>query len=285
MPGFEYHRPRSLPEAIDALEKPGAKLIAGGTDLIPRLKKGLLKLSSVVDISRLSELARIEADSEFLHIGPLATHSQLAKSKVIKEFAPVLSESALTMAGPQIRNMGTIGGNICNASPAGDLLPGLLVLNAVFKLASRKGERKIPANEFFTGPGETVLQPWELLTDILIPLPQPENSAAVYFKLGRRNAMEIAQVGVACWMRFNGRIEEVRLALGAVAPTPIRAVEAEKILRGSTGEDAAIAEAAAAAREACKPIDDVRTTAEYRREMVEVLTRRAVISAMKGARK
>ena len=280
MPDFEYFHASTLDEALKLMGKFDARLKAGGTDLIPQMKRIGINFKSIVDISGIISLENIKENEDSISIGPLATHNDIIKSDIVGKFAPVLAQSASMMAGPQIRNMGTIGGNICNASPAGDLIPGLIVLNAQFQITRSEGTRVIPAEEFFKGPGQTVLSKGEILTDIIVPKLQ-SGSKAVYLKHGRRNAMEIAQVGVACMIKFDGKITEARIALGAVAPTPVRAFEAEKILTGSDGNESVIAKAGIAARESCKPITDVRTTAEYRREIVEVLTRRAINSALK----
>ncbi len=285
MQQFNYYRPESIEEAIELLDRPGAKVFAGGTDMVPRLKKGLLAVEAMVDLKRIPDLGRIEAVSGAIHIGPLATHADITVSEPLWKKVPILPQSALTMAGPQIRNMGTIGGNICNASPAGDLLPGLICLEAEFELSSGEGKRRVAAADFFTGPGETVLRPGEILSDIIVPVPE-SGSGAVYLKLGRRNAMEIAQVGVAALVRIEGgKVGKARIVLGAVAPVPMRAISAEEILTGIAGDEDSVTRAADAAAESCRPIDDVRTTAEYRREMVKVLTRRAVPQAMEEARR
>ena len=281
MPDFEYFHAASVEEALKLMENPEAKLKAGGTDLIPQMKRGAVNFQAIVDISGIESLEKIVERDDTVEIGPLATHNQIIRSEIIIKYFPVLSQSASMMAGPQIRNMGTIGGNICNASPAGDLIPGLIVLGAHFEITGHDGKRNVPADEFFTGPGQTVMAKNEMLTKIIVPKPKP-GSSAVYIKHGRRNAMEIAQVGVACMIVNDDKISEARIALGAVAPTPIRAVAAEKILVGSEGSDSVIAEAAKAARKSCKPITDVRTTAEYREEIVEVLIRRGINAALKG---
>lgn len=283
MRNFEYYSPVSLDEAFELLTLPGAKPLAGGTDIIPRMKKELMSVGAAVDIKRIPDLARIESKAGKIHIGPLATHAQIADSSLLSSEIPVLPRAALTMAGPQIRNMGTIGGNICNASPAGDLIPPLICLRAEFELSSKDGVRLVAADDFFTGPGTTVLRKGEILTDIVIPTPSA-GYGAVYLKLGRRKAMEIAQVGVACAVELRGRrIENPRIALGAVAPTPVRAHRAEEILAGASIDAEIIFRAAEAAAESCSPIDDVRAPADYRREMVITLTRRAVSAAIEEA--
>ena len=283
MPDFEYFRASTLDEALKLIGKLDARLKAGGTDLIPQMKRSGINFKSIVDISGIISLENIIENEEDISIGPLSTHNDLIKSDIVGKFAPVLARAASMMAGPQIRNMGTIGGNICNASPAGDLIPGLIVLKAQFQITGNGRTRIVPAEDFFQGPGKTVLFRGEILTDIIVPK-SGTDSAAVYLKHGRRNAMEIAQVGVACMIKFVGKITDARIALGAVAPTPIRAYVAENILIGSDGSKEVIAEAAKAARNACKPITDVRTTAEYRQEIVEVLTRRAISSALKESK-
>lgn len=280
MPDFKYYRASSVEDAVKLMDNPQAKLKAGGTDLIPQMKRGALSFETLIDICGIKSLEKIHETDNTVEIGPLVSLNQLIHSEIVVKYCPVLSESASTMAGPQIRNMGTIGGNICNASPAGDMIPGLIVMDAHFEITGTNGIRNISADEFFTGPGKTVMTKNEMLTKIVVPK-LITGAKAVYIKHGRRNAMEIAQVGVACMICQEDKITKTRIALGAVAPTPIRALEAEKILTGSDGNAGIIVEAAKAARSSCKPITDVRTTSEYRAEIVEVLTKRAINACMK----
>jgi carbon-monoxide dehydrogenase medium subunit len=213
-----------------------------------------------------------------LCIGALTPIRELETSPLIQQKYPVIAEAASTLGSSQVRNRATVGGNLCNASPAADMSPALMVLNSKVKLVSRLGERIIPLSAFFVGPGKTVLQR-ELLTEIIIP-PLPAANRATYLKHSPRRAMDMAIIGVAVFMSFADgdkfRITDARIALGAVAPTPIRAPEAEALLSAKPVNDGLYAEVARAAANGVRPIDDVRASAAYRKEMVPVFVRRAV---------
>ncbi|MFQ5614723.1 MAG: FAD binding domain-containing protein [Anaerolineae bacterium] len=281
MQDFVYHSPGTLAEAITLLAEAAADgrrvyPLAGGTDLVPQMKEGLRAPGAVVNLKRISGLNGISRDEAGLRLGPLVTATDLMESAVIREHYPVLAEAAATMAGVQICNMATVGGNLCNASPAADLAPPLIALRAVAQIAGPSGTRSVALDEFFTGPGQTALAPDELLTEITVPA-SAAGAAAVYLKHAPRQAMEIAVVGVgaALWQE-DGTCDDVRLVLGAVAPIPLRARRAEDSLRGGPLDDEAIAAAARLAAEEARPIDDLRGSAWYRRRMVEVLARRGL---------
>jgi carbon-monoxide dehydrogenase medium subunit len=233
----------------------------------------------VVDLCGLDDLKRIDAGRSGIGIGALATHSSVARSAALADGFAALSQAAGLIGSWQIRNVGTIGGNLCQASPAGDCGPPLLVMAARLILVAPDGERELDVGSFFTGPGTTALRPTEMLKGILLP-PLPGRSRSIYLKLMRKAAVDLAVVGVAMRVDLEesgGRLERVAIGLGGVAPTPIRAPEAESILSG-LDRDAALSrlsEAARAAAAAALPITDVRATAEYRRAMVEVFVRRA----------
>ena len=218
-----------------------------------------------------------------LTIGAAATVRAVETSAVVRAKYPVLAYAASTLASIQIRNLATVAGNICRASPSADMPPALLVLDAAVVLAGPAGERVVPLAEFFTGPGRTVRQPNELLTEIRVPPPQPHSGAA-YIKHSPRRAMDLAVVGVAAAVTLqDGLCRNVRIALGAVAATPRRAREAEAVLEGCEPTAARLEEAARVAATECSPISDVRGSADYRREMVRVNTARALQQALEAA--
>ncbi len=281
LPEFEYLKPATLAEAGGVLKKQSgkARIIAGGTDLLVEMKNRSIQPQVLVDIKSLPGLSHIEwGQKEGLKIGALATINEIVISPVIREQFGILSQAAQTIGSMQVRNRGTIGGNLCNASPSSDTAPALLALGARVKIAGGTGERVIPLEEFFMGPGQTVLQPGEILTEILLPPPVP-HTAGAYLKLGIRKAMEIALVNVGVVVSLDKRggiCREVKIALGAVAPTPIRSKKAEAALRGKPLVDEWITQAAQRASEEARPISDLRGSAEYRREMVRVLVQRAI---------
>jgi CO/xanthine dehydrogenase FAD-binding subunit len=279
LPRFDYFVPKTLDEALKFLNeyKSSARLLAGGTDLVPQLKKRELKTPAyVIDLKGISGLDEISYDGEGLQIGPLATISSIAQSLEVQERYPMLVQAALGMASPQVRNRGTFAGNICNAVPSADSAPSLLALNAIVIIKSIRGERTIPIDQFFTGPRKTMLEADEMLVGITVPKPLPA-SRGVYLKLSPRHSMDLAIVGVAAvGISENGVCKDIRIALGAVAPTPIRAPMAEAILQGKPITSALINEAAKNAITQCSPIDDHRASQEYRCDMVYVLTKRAL---------
>jgi CO/xanthine dehydrogenase FAD-binding subunit len=279
LPRFDYIVPKTLDEALKFLNehKGSARLLAGGTDLIPQLKKRELKTPEyVIDLKGIPGLDGISYDAEGLQIGPLATISSIAQSPEVQERYPMLVQAALGMASPQVRNRGTFAGNICNAVPSADSAPSLLTLNATVMIKSIRGERTIPIDQFFTGPRKTMLEADEMLVGITVPKPLPA-SRGVYLKLSPRHSMDLAIVGVAAvGISENGVCKDIRVALGAVAPTPIRAPMAEAILQGKPITSALINEAAKNAITQCSPIDDHRASQEYRCDMVYVLTKRAL---------
>ena len=276
-----YHVPQTVTGALSLLAEAAgqaeeARILAGGTILVPQIKEGLATPTRIVNLKRIPNLKRIRLDDTHVHLGPLVTPTELIRSPIIQEHYPLLVQAAQSMAGVQIRNMATIGGNLCNAAPSADLIPALLVLEAAIQIQGANEMRLVPVDQFFGGPGQTVLQPDELVTEIIIPRPA-STASALYFKHALRQAMAIAIVGVGVALQSrNGLCEEVRIALGAVAPRPMRALKAETALRGQPLTDETITTAARLAAEACQPDDDVRSSAWYRRRMVEVLTRRAL---------
>jgi carbon-monoxide dehydrogenase medium subunit len=282
---FTHYTPATLPEALELLARFGEQLqiVAGGTDVVPRLKSGLLRPAAVLNIKRLAELRGVHYTPDGgLELGTLTTLRELTRAATVREVYPCLAAAAGLMASEQVRSFATAGGNLCNAAPSADLAPPLLALDASVGLASRRGERWVRLDEFFRGPGRTVREPDELLFAIRVP---PPAGPAVYRKLATRAFMDIAVVGVAAAVEFDGPLcRNARIALGAVAPVPRRALLAEAELAGAPLDDERIAAAAARATEECAPIDDVRAAAWYRRQMVGVLMARALTDLRVAAR-
>ncbi|MEK7328808.1 MAG: xanthine dehydrogenase family protein subunit M [Chloroflexota bacterium] len=290
MKPFGYLAPRTLAEAVDVLAKHNGQaagtgaVVAGGTDLLLKMKAGRLAPEVVVNIKRIPELRCLSFESH-LTLGALTTLEELRRSPIIREHYPALAGAAATMASVQIRNLATVGGNLCNAAPSADLAPILIALNAIVRIAGPGGERRTPLVEFFTGPGTTVLEPGELMVALKVPRP---TGPALYLKHSPREHMDIAVVGVGLSLRWSSTLrvtatptptcESARVVLGAVAPTPLRAQRAEEELLGGPLNAERIDRAAKLAAEEAKPIDDVRGSAWYRRRMVEVLTRRGLES-------
>jgi carbon-monoxide dehydrogenase medium subunit len=274
LPKMEYMAPSSLKEVFHLLKdyQSKARLLAGGTDLIPKMKKRAITAEIIIDLNRIPGLSGIEIRGDRLHIRGLTRLAEIKESPLVKEKAPVLAQAIGLMASPPIRNRATIAGNLCTASPAADTAPPLLVLDALVKMESIRGERIVPLSEFFLGPEKTVKRPDEILTEVIIPV-QEGNSA--FMKLGRRKAFTLAVVSAAAFVRTRkGKFEEVRVALGAVAPIPMRGRKVEEALKGSEVNEQKIVQAAERVREEVSPITDVRASAEYRKDMAYVLTKR-----------
>jgi len=281
LPRFDYAKPKGIEEALSLLgsdDEGEVRVFAGGTDVIPKLKGRLSKIPKVlVDLKGVSELRFLTYDEgSGLRIGALATISEVAHAPFVKEQFAVLSQAAHAIASTQIQNRGTIVGNICNAVPSADSAPALLCLGAEVVCLSKTGERAVKIEEFFTGPNKTILRPGEIVKEIRVPK-MPDRSKGLYLKLSPRSKMDLAVVGVGVTVvREDGVLKDVKIGLGAVAPTPIRARKAERALLGAKADEEVISRAAKLASEESKPIDDHRASAEYRRMMVEVLVGRAI---------
>lgn len=270
---FAYFEPKSLDEASRLLAA-GGQVLAGGTDLLVEIKEQLRRADRVVNIKKIPGIGGLSFDpANGLRIGALATAREVELSRVVLDKYASLAQAARELGSIQVRNRATIVGNICRASPSADMLPPLIADGAVIKLHGRSGARELLLENFFTGPGKTVLRPDELVTELVVPAPAPR-TGKVYIKHGRRKAMELATVGVAVTLT---RGADVKIVLGAVAPTPIRARAAEEVVKEDPN---ALDRAAAAAMAEARPISNVRASAEYRREMVRVLTRRALEQAL-----
>ncbi|MCJ7594038.1 MAG: xanthine dehydrogenase family protein subunit M [Desulfobacterales bacterium] len=281
LPRFEFLSPKTLEEAVVLMRQYGqkVKVMAGGTDLVPQMKNGGLRPEYVLSLNQIGAQTELRFDEgSGLKIGALCRIADIERSPVVKEHYPVLSQAASVLGSTEIRNRGTVGGNLCNAAPSADMAPSLLVLGARAVVASSKGERVVPLEAFFVGPGKTVLEKDELLVRLEMP-PMKPGSAGEYIKLGIRKAMDIAVVGVAAVLALNskdGVCVEAKLALGAVAPTPMRAKKAENRLIDKKINEEIIGLAAETASEEASPVTDIRASTDYRRAMVQVLTRRAI---------
>lgn len=283
MSTFSFLEPGNLWEAVSILTNVGeqSRPMAGGTDLLLKIRRGQLDCHTIVNLKKIEELKEIQFNGKALSIGALTTISAIVEDQIITNRFPVLSMAARSLGTPQIRNLATVGGNLCNASPAADVVVALLMYEARLKLTGPDGVRTVPVGEFFAAPGQTVLQQGEILTTIEVDVP-PLNSRGVFIKHGRRKSHEIALVNVAVLLSpqpDTGRIAAARIALGAVAPMVVRVRRAEESLANREAGMGAWTEAAEHAMSAVEPIDDVRSTAAYRKQMVGVLTKRALYQA------
>ena len=267
---FEFFRPETFEEALRLARTWGtdARFIAGGTDLVIQMRKGATSPAALIDIGRLPGLSEILTTIERVHIGTLVTHRQIERHHVFQAELRGLVESAAVVGGQQVRNLGTIGGNLCNASPAADLAPMLLCLNAQVHVSSWTEEYAAPLADFLLGPRKTALPPGALVTGVSFDAPSGQ-SATAFLKAGRRMGMEISIVSMAALLKMDGdRIGDVRIAVGAAGPVPFRAHEAETFLRGRTFSRVTLQEAADLAVAAASPRDDLRASASYRSRII-----------------
>lgn len=278
-----YYAPATLEEAFDCLKagRGPAAVIAGGTDLIPELRLRNREIARVVDLRHL-HLDTIRVENGALILGAVLTHAQVSDSEEIRRCLPMLAAACSEVGGLPVRNRGTLGGNLATASPAADAAPPLLAYDAEVELSGAGGVRRLALCDFFLGPRRTELWVDEILTRIIVPLP-PQWSAGRFIKLGKRSAMAIAVISVAVRLDLDdgGRIAAARIAIGSAAPTPRRITTAEDCLISRLPGTAVFEEAAATAAQHAEPISDVRASAEYRRRMVDVLTRRALAGVWK----
>ncbi|MCL6638601.1 MAG: xanthine dehydrogenase family protein subunit M [Firmicutes bacterium] len=283
LPDFEYYAPAGLPEACALLARfgPQAKVLAGGTDLLVKMKHELVSPAVLVSLKNLRQLTDIRyEEGRGVVIGALATHNSVAGSPVLQEKYRSVCEAAHHMANNQVRNRGTVGGNIVNAVPSADLPPILIALGAFVKLTGSGGERVLPLEDFFSGPGKTVIAGDEILTEVVIP--GRNFTGSTYYKFGLRRSGALAVVGVAAAVEMDGDVcRDARIVLGAVAPVPMRAKKAEELLKGRAVTEALLEEAGRCAAGESRPISDIRGSAEYRRDMVRVFTKRALRKAIK----
>lgn len=286
LPDFDYHSPERIEEVVKLLWRlDNAKVLQGGTDLLVGMKQEVIRPKHVVSLRKLRGLlGKVNETDGKIRIGASVTFGQLERSAIVKKKLAVLREAVQEIASYQIRNVATIGGNLCNASPCADSAPPLLVLGATLKIQGRNGVRELPIEKFFKGPGETTLRKGELLKEIEVPKMKP-NSGAAFIKLGRRLHEDISVVSAACMIQLHRNVvKEVRIALGSVAPTPMRAYKAEDVMRGKPISDRSLMNASQVAMTECSPISDVRASAKYRTAMVGVLTRSAIKEAAARAK-
>ena len=289
---FDYYAPQTLDEAVALLDelRDGARPVAGGTDIVVQMKEGRTKFpypQMIVSLDRIGELKGIEfSEKDGLSIGAATTMADIAASPVVRERYQALAEGAGVVGSWQTMNMGTIGGNVCNAAPSADTAPPLLVFEAQAVIVGPTGRRTIPLGDFFRGPGLTALGPGELLAEIRLPAP-PASTGSAYQRHTPRKQMDIAVVGVGTSVTLDldeERCTDARIALAAVGPTPIFANKASDWLEGKKLDTATIDRAAKLAVEQSSPIDDMRGTAEFRRHLVGVLTKRTLLIAAERAR-
>jgi carbon-monoxide dehydrogenase medium subunit len=282
---FELALPRSVDEALRVLSDRGsdAKLLAGGTDLLPQMKNGLLKPACVIDLSGVARVKALQPEAAGLRVGAAVPARALERDATARSTYTALSESAALVGSVQVRNLATLGGNLCNAAPSADMAPPLLALDAEAVIVGSKGERRVPFADFFTGVRRTVLAADEMLVEIVVPAPGLR-SGGNYLRHTPRRELDIAVVGVAAQLTLaNGVCSKARIALAAVAPVPLRARQAEQALEGKPVTPEAIERAAELAVGVAKPISDQRGSADYRRHLVRVLTRRTLRTALTRA--
>ncbi len=281
---FDLALPTSLEDCLKILAERGgqAKLLAGGTDLLPQMKNGALKPALVVDLSGIARVRQVQ-NGNGLRIGAAVTARELEVNRALGSAYRSIAESGALVGSLQVRNLATVGGNLCNAAPSADMAPPLVALEAQAVIAGPGGERRVPMADFFTGVRKTVLAPDELLVELVVPPPGP-HSGGQYLRHTPRRELAIAVVGVASQLTLaNGRCTKARIALASVAPTPVRARAAERALEGQAVTPQLIEQAAILAIEAAKPISDQRGSVEFRKHLVRVLTRRTLTTALERA--
>lgn len=272
---FQYHQPTTVEEAVKLLDKlDNANVLAGGTDLIPKMKQRLFEPTDIVNLKKIPELVGVKETNEGIWIGAATKLREIEKSKLVQEKLPLQYLCTKTIGSVQVRNMGTLGGNVCNASPAADGALGLVTLNATAHIAGVKGTRDVPVEEFFKGPGASVLEKDEIVTGFTVPI--PEKGTGYHFISIGRMALDISTISIAVTVTFeNGKVKASRIALGSVAPVPLRLPDVDKFLVGKELSDDLIKEAAQMVSDGIKPIDDIRATADYRREAAKGMTMEA----------
>lgn len=283
MKNFDYIRPVNMDNAVEALKKnDDAYLLAGGTDLLIGMKNNTVQPKCLIDLKSIPDIDSIEYENGF-KLGPLTTIRDIEVSRLIRKKIPALSQAAGTLGSIQIRNRATIGGNLCHASPAADMATILLAMDCQVKIASYKSEKTIGLDQFYTGPNRTVIGRGEMLSEIIIPKDM-ERFKGVYLKYGPRKAMDIGIVNIALLLDADyerGLCNQIMIALGAVAPTPIRAKGAEELLNGNRLKAGSIGKVAQAAADEARPISDFRASAGYRRDLVRSLVTKGINQILK----
>jgi CO/xanthine dehydrogenase FAD-binding subunit len=286
MQAIRYEAPHTVHEAVQLIQStPGASVIAGGTDLLVQFRAGVRQPTAFIDVKRIPELVSIRIDQNGLLLGAATSAADITAHAELTRLWPGIAEAVALIGSTQIQGRGTVGGNLCNASPAADTPCALIVNRAECLVAGPKGERTVPVERFSLGPGRNALGPGELLVAIRVPRPAP-HTADAYLRLTPRTEMDIAVVGAAASVTLDdkGICRACRIALAAVAPTPILVDAAGQALAGTSGEGGALDRLAAAASAAARPIDDKRGTIAYRRKVAGVLATRAAMSAMQRAK-
>jgi CO/xanthine dehydrogenase FAD-binding subunit len=286
LPRFEYFVPRTLESALSILAEQGddAHLFAGGTDVMVKMSAGRLRPKAIIGLMDVEGLDGINFHpDEGLTLGATARLAEVASHPDVLNYYPALAHAVQVMANEEVRHMATVAGNLCNAAPSADTAPPLIAMGAEVTLASLNGERRLPLDQFFKGPGLTAMQHGEIMTSIHVPSPQPKSGAS-YMRISARCGVDIAAVSVGVMVAFNGKgLKEARVVLGAVAPIPMRAPKTEDLLKSRRWTQDLIEEGGETAAEEAKPISDVRASAEWRKKMVAALTRRSLEEARERA--
>ena len=286
LPRFEYFVPKTLESALSILAEQGddAHLFAGGTDAMVKMSAGRLRPKAIIRLMDIEGLDGIRFHpEEGLTLGATARLAEVASHPDVLNYYPALAHAVQVMANEEVRHMATVAGNLCNAAPSADTAPPLIAMGAEVTLASLNGERRLPLDQFFKGPGLTAMQHGEIMTSIHVPPLQPKSGAS-YMRISARCGVDIAAVGVGVMTVFNGAgLKDVRIVLGAVAPVPMRAPKAEDLMKGRKWTQDLVEEGGKVAAEEAKPISDVRASAEWRKKMVAVLTRRSLEEARERA--
>lgn len=278
--------PETMSEALEMFSSnPNLKVIAGGTDVLIKLHHGSMEEVELLSIRKIKGLDEIKLlEDGTISIGAMANFSQIFRDDIINRYIPVLGEGAVSMGGPQVRNMATIGGNVCNGAVSADSAPALFALNAILKLESTAGIRMIPIQEFYAGPGKVKFESGEILTALLIKKKNYEGTTGNYIKFSNRKALDISMLGVAVICDSNNnKFNDLRIALGVAAPTPIRCSEAEEFARGKNITEETIKEIGKYALKSSNARDSWRGSKSYREHLIEVLTQRAIKEAIKRA--
>jgi len=281
-----YFDAETVSEATALLaDNPNLKLIAGGTDVLIKMHGGQLEDAELLSLRKIKSLENIHvAEDGTIIIGAMATFSMIFHNPILKDLIPILTEAAISMGGPQIRNIATIGGNVCNGATSADSASSLFALNAQLRLQDKNGERVVPIREFYLGPGKVALNPGEILTEILIGPKDYQGFGGQYIKFAMREAMDIATLGVAVVCKVqSGNFEEVRIGLGVAGPTPLRCLEAEEYAKGKKITSETLAEIGKLAVKSAKARTSWRASKEYREHLVEELTQRALKIAVVNA--
>jgi len=286
LPRFEYFAPKTLEAALGLLtdKGEGACVMAGGTDVVVKMDLGRFKPKAIIALQGIQGLNEIRFDAkQGLTIGATARLADVTSHPDILKHYPAVANAVQAMANVQVRNMATVAGNLCNAAPSADSAPPLIVMGGQVTLASVKGERRVPLDQFFQGPGLTAREHGEIMTSIFVPLPPPQSGAS-YKRISGRCGVDIAAVGVGAMAIFGGKVcKEAKIVLGAVAPIPMRAKSTEALVQGKEWTPELIEKAGDQAAEEARPISDVRASAEWRKQMVAVLTRRTLEEARERA--